>query len=193
MGEPIMQPANRSLMPKAHAAAGHESAAEALASEAAADSVSAEAAATETAGMTTAEAAAAAVTTATTPTATRFGNAGRGADDDRRSKCSFDCKCRDIHVCTHDLRKPRSINPHLRGSFRDAPSHRRAIRQFAARDSSFDKIAAVIRITYSVVNEANLETLAAYGFANLRFSSLENKCRELLIGNIHQRRHTTRV
>jgi hypothetical protein len=74
--------------------------------------------------MTTAEAAAA-VTTATTTTAPRFGNASRGSDGDRRSKCSFDCKCRDIHLCTHDLRKPRSINPVLRGSFRYAPRHRR--------------------------------------------------------------------
>jgi hypothetical protein len=125
MAETIMHPPNRSLMCEAHAAAGHEPAAEALASEPTADSMSTEAAtASEAARMATAEAAAA-VATATTTAATRFGNAGRGADDDRRGKCSFDYKCRDIHVCTHDLRKPRSINPDLRGSFRYAPRHRR--------------------------------------------------------------------
>jgi hypothetical protein len=73
--------------------------------------MSAEAATTtEAAARMAAAEAATAVATATTAAATRFGNAGRGADDDRRSKCSFDCKCRDIHVCTHDLRSPgRSI------------------------------------------------------------------------------------
>jgi hypothetical protein len=44
----------------------------------------------EAAGMTTAEAASAVATT--TAAATRFGNAGRGSEHDRRSKCSFDCE-----------------------------------------------------------------------------------------------------
>jgi hypothetical protein len=92
-------------MCEAHAAAGHETAAEALASERTAHSMSAEAAPTTEAAARMAAEAASPVATATTTTATttaaRFGNASRGSDGDRRSKCSFDCKCREIHLCTH--------------------------------------------------------------------------------------------
>jgi hypothetical protein len=115
-------------MCEAHAAAGHETAAEALASEPTAHSMSAEAATTSEAAarMAAGEAAPAVARTATTATTTtRFGHAGQGSDDDRRSECSFDCKCRDIHVCTHDLRKPRPINLGSRSLFRYAPGHRR--------------------------------------------------------------------
>jgi hypothetical protein len=113
MGETVMYSANHSLMCEADAAAAHEAAAETWASEPAADSMPAEAAT----GVTTTEAAT--VTTAATAAA-RFGNAARGSDDNCRNECSFDCKCRDIHVCTRDSRKPRSINSGLCGSFRDA-------------------------------------------------------------------------
>jgi hypothetical protein len=82
-------------MCEAHAATGHE-AAEALASEPTAHSMPGEAAtATEAAARMAAAQAAPAVapTTTAAAAAARFGNAGRGSDDDRRSKCSFDCKC----------------------------------------------------------------------------------------------------
>jgi len=77
MGETVWS-ANRPWMCEAHAAAAHETAAEALASEPAADSMPAEAAT----GVPTTEAAA-----ATTPA--RFSDAGRGSDNNCRSKCSF--------------------------------------------------------------------------------------------------------
>jgi hypothetical protein len=84
-------------MCEAHAAAGHETAAESFASEPTAPtahSMSAEAATTTEAAarMTTAEAASAVATPTTTAPAARFGNAGRGSDDDCRSECSFDCE-----------------------------------------------------------------------------------------------------
>lgn len=82
MGETVWS-ANRPWMCEAHAAAAHETAAEALASEPAADSMPAEAAT----GVPTTEAAAAMTTAATTPA--RFSDAGRGSDNNCRSKCSF--------------------------------------------------------------------------------------------------------
>jgi hypothetical protein len=112
MRKAIMQTANRSWMCKADTAAGHETAAEGLtseaASEAATDPMSAEAAASEAAAMAATEAAASVATTATATT-TGFSNARRSSDEDRRSKCSFDCECRDVHFSTHHLRKPHRL------------------------------------------------------------------------------------
>jgi hypothetical protein len=88
----LVESTNGSLMCNAYTTAGHQTATERLMSKAAA---TAEAAA-EAAGMPAAEAAAAAaMATAATATATaaRFGDAGRGSNDDRRSKCGFDCEC----------------------------------------------------------------------------------------------------
>jgi hypothetical protein len=90
----LVESTNGSLMRNAHTTAGHQTATERLMSKAAA---TAEAAA-EAAGMPAAEAAAAAAmataaTATATATAARFGDAGRGSNDDRRSKCGFDCEC----------------------------------------------------------------------------------------------------
>jgi hypothetical protein len=84
----LVESTNGSLMCNAHTTAGHQTATECLMSKAAA---TAEAATTEAAGMPAAEAAMAAATATTT--AARFGDAGRGSNDDRRSKCGFDCEC----------------------------------------------------------------------------------------------------
>jgi hypothetical protein len=86
----LMESANGSLMCNADTAAGHQTATECLMSKAAATT---EAATTEAAGMAAAEAAAAMAAATTATAAARFGDAGRGSDDDCRSKCGFDCEC----------------------------------------------------------------------------------------------------
>jgi hypothetical protein len=99
--------------------------------------------------------AASAVAAITTAAAARFGHAGRGSDDNRRSKCSFDCKCRDIHLCTHDLRKApvdQSCFARLVPLCARAPQ---VIRQFAATDSSFKRSRSIIRTTYSISTKRN--------------------------------------
>jgi hypothetical protein len=137
--------------------------------------------------MTTAEAAA--VATATTPAATRFGHAGRGRDDDRRSECGFDCKCRDMHVCAHDLRKPRSINRGSRGSFRHAPRHRRAIEQFAATESSFERSPSIIGTTYLDISKANRgksDGVWISQYTRRKFLRGEDKCHDFPIASNSQ-------
>jgi hypothetical protein len=89
--ETLVESTNGSLMCNANTTAGHQTATQCLMSKAAATT---EAATTEAAGMPAPEAAAAAMAAAAaTTTAARFGDAGRGSDDDRRSKCGFDCEC----------------------------------------------------------------------------------------------------